>query len=378
MNDYIIDFLPKYPNIHEMETDIFNPYRNDFYDVIYRKKEFYDEKLSKIENVPSSPGDLMKHQKIISRFFSSRTMYDQLLLFHEMGCVAGDTLILMWDGTMKHADKVEVGDKIIGDDGKFRTVLELVRGTDKMYLIKQKRGMNYVVNSNHILTLKNNVTNDILDIRVSDYLKLTNNEKRNLKGYKNSACINWEYKEVPIDPYLFGKWLIVHHLDNKIDISMYPKIFLSFIDEYELYKNKYIPNIYLTNDKKIRKELLRGLMDTDIKISEHFSDFIVDIVYLIKSLGLEYEIIDGIIKITESEYLSDIEVSTTGIDKYYGWKLDGNRRFLLGDFTVTHNSGKTCAAISAIEQIRSENSSFTGAILCTTLTLNFINELVFK
>ena len=52
---------------------------------IFKKKEFYDEKLSAKEVPPNQKGQLMKHQKIISRFLSSNTIYDSLLLVHTMG-----------------------------------------------------------------------------------------------------------------------------------------------------------------------------------------------------------------------------------------------------------------------------------------------------
>lgn len=81
----IIDFMPKYPNINNYSDDIFNPYLEDFNLSIFKKKEFYDEKLPKIEKFPEKPGDQFKHQKIIARFLSSRTMYDQLLLTHFLG-----------------------------------------------------------------------------------------------------------------------------------------------------------------------------------------------------------------------------------------------------------------------------------------------------
>lgn len=72
-----------------------------------------------------------------------------------------------------------------------------------------------------------------------------------------------------------------------------------------------------------------------------------------------------------------------GIGKYVGWELDctSNKRFLLGDFTVTHNTGKTCSAIGACEQIRSEGGGFKGCVYFAkgeALINNFINELIFK
>lgn len=85
MADGITRFLPQYPNIVPNEDDLLNPYDGKFYDTIYRKKEFYDLRLSKVENVPDRRGELMNHQKIITRYLSSHTPYNGILLFHEMG-----------------------------------------------------------------------------------------------------------------------------------------------------------------------------------------------------------------------------------------------------------------------------------------------------
>jgi hypothetical protein len=85
IND-ITDFLPKYPNITPYEQEVFNPYSdNKFYENIYKKKEFYDQRLESEEDFPSEVGQLMKHQNIIARFFASYTPYDSLLLVHSMG-----------------------------------------------------------------------------------------------------------------------------------------------------------------------------------------------------------------------------------------------------------------------------------------------------
>jgi hypothetical protein len=110
----ITEFLPKYPNIFQDSDDLFNPYDNDFYENIYNKKEFYDEKLDKIEEFPDEVGGLLKHQKIIARFFSSHTNYDQLLLVHEMGTGKGCSAI----GAIEQ----------IKADGGFRGALYLAKG----------------------------------------------------------------------------------------------------------------------------------------------------------------------------------------------------------------------------------------------------------
>ena len=110
----ITDFLPKYPNINQETEEIFNPYDDDFYENIYRKKEFYDNRLSAIEEFPQEPGQLMKHQKIISNFLSSHTIYNELLLFHSMG-------------TGKSCSTIGAVEAI-KEAGGFRGALYLVKG----------------------------------------------------------------------------------------------------------------------------------------------------------------------------------------------------------------------------------------------------------
>ena len=79
-------FLPKYPDIHHVD-DLYDLYDGeDFNDVIFRKKEFYDLKLAELppENKPER-GTLLNHQEIIARFLASHTLYDELLLYHAPG-----------------------------------------------------------------------------------------------------------------------------------------------------------------------------------------------------------------------------------------------------------------------------------------------------
>ena len=67
IND-ITDFIPKYPNIDNYEDedmDFLNPYDESFYTSIYKKKEFYENKLENYEDKPSRPGQFLKHQKTI-------------------------------------------------------------------------------------------------------------------------------------------------------------------------------------------------------------------------------------------------------------------------------------------------------------------------
>lgn len=114
IND-IVDFLPKYPNINNYVNDVLNPYEN-FYESIFRKKEFNEFKLEKIEKFPEKTGQLFKHQKLLARFLSSYTLYDQMLLVHDMG-------------TGKTCSAVSVIEQIRKEENNFKGALYLAKGS---------------------------------------------------------------------------------------------------------------------------------------------------------------------------------------------------------------------------------------------------------
>ena len=47
---------------------------------------------------------------------------------------------------------------------------------------------------------------------------------------------------------------------------------------------------------------------------------------------------------------SRIKLEKLDVDDYYGFSIDGNRRFLLGDFTVTHNTIMSLNLISRLKK----------------------------
>jgi ribosomal protein S18 acetylase RimI-like enzyme len=82
----IEDFFPKYPNIEKSEYPDLNAYEGSFNNVIFHKKEFYENRLDKkAEDIPNERGVLLKHQLTIARYLSSNTPYDRLLIVHSMG-----------------------------------------------------------------------------------------------------------------------------------------------------------------------------------------------------------------------------------------------------------------------------------------------------
>lgn len=190
------------------------------------------------------------------------------------------------------------------------------------------------------------------------------------------------------------------YYDELLD-KRHPNILLDSLRSLNLINNKHIPNIYKFNSREKRLRLLAGIIDSDgysdrskgIDILFTNKTLAEDTQYLVRSLGLsaymkecykKYKItkkgrlysgevkayrfsisgdalIDAPIIATKRKILkrnqkkdvlvTGITVEPVGHGDYYGFEITGNGRFLLGDFTVTHNT----TIVKALVQILKEH-----------------------
>jgi len=217
-------------------------------------------------------------------------------------CLGENTHILMYDGTLKMVQDIVIGDELMGDDSKVRNVLSIARGKEKMYKIKDLSSPNvdvsYVVNASHILSLREPGSKKTVDMSITEYLK-TYKEKK-WRGYRVPIHINF-HKNV-----IFIKDFIKKHGNRYISL-----------ETPDLYEHRF-----------------------------------TDIVYIARACG--YKVIlhnNKFISIYETDDLSyDIEVSELDENNYYGFEIDGNHRFVLGDFSVTHNTVMGLKIISLLHK----------------------------
>ena len=104
------------------------------------------------------------------------------------GCFAPDTEILMKDGSTKLAKNIQIGDKLVGNDGFERNVINIVQGESQMYNVFQDNGLTYEVNLYHKLVLKN-IKEDAIICKnyyttVHDFIILNDDEKNRYKGIR--------------------------------------------------------------------------------------------------------------------------------------------------------------------------------------------------
>lgn len=254
-------------------------------------------------------------------------------------CLGKGTKVLMYDGSLKKVEEVQVGDLLMGDDSTPREVLSLARGREKMYWVRQNKGIDYRVNESHILSLKKSRQEgqgnrgDILDISVKDYLTKSTKFHSNYKGYK--VAVDFEAQDVPLPAYYLGLWL-GDGASTKSEIANQDEEVISYLNEFaqesgltlkkyqlnpekcpqysvagrytgnkgyslqrELGKlgvlgNKHIPSKYLINSKENRLQLLAGLLDSDghylvqsngYEIAQKDEELARDIKFLCDSLG---------------------------------------------------------------------------------------------
>lgn len=155
------------------------------------------------------------------------------------------------------------------------------------------------------------------------------------------------------------------------------------MQDLNLFMNKHIPHIYKTNSRAIRLRLLAGLVDSDgyqvkncyeiIQKREQLARDILDLCrslgfaafikkveksclykgerkygtyYMVRFYGVGSENIPVLLERKRSKprlqkknpLVTGFDVIPKGKGKYYGFMIDGNGRFLLGSYMVTHNT----------------------------------------
>lgn len=249
-------------------------------------------------------------------------------------CFGRDTMIRMYDGSVKAVQNIVDGEYVMGDDSTPRLVSGVTSGLDELYRITPNKGKSFIVNSEHILSYKiKQATETTHNISVKDFLNKNDTHKKRAKLYRASI----EYPEVDINicPYFLGLWLGDGTSKNlsitspDVEIGEYLSEYVEKLGGYyalskselqsnscytynithghsrgnvssllvefrllNLFKNKHIPRAYMINSRENRLKLLAGLLDTDgwlqnntFEITQKSDRLSDDIIELAKSLG---------------------------------------------------------------------------------------------
>lgn len=337
-----------------------------------------------------------------------------------------NTEILMFDGTIKRIQDIQVGDILMGDDSTPRNVLATTKGNERLFQISVNSKYekdDYMVSEHHIISLKSNrdhnktyATNTIHDITLTDYQNLNKTIRGLLRGYRvpvifpdaplpadayvvgylcslgymnsndfystgnfvsNTMCREiYEYMNSVVN---MGQYEVIEYQNYPVDFSLDP-----YLEEKtrEFRKNAFLPQIYKCSEHDGRMKLLAGILDGQLLTRRYINNYELvvydldgtlsyDIIRLARSLGFSAGIpwwvraqtgykhkvcicVSGenvdTIPVIRSYYMgkakNDAAIPQAGL-KYrirvkemevgdcYGLEVDGNKRFILGDYTVS-------------------------------------------
>jgi replicative DNA helicase len=255
-----------------------------------------------------------------------------------------DIKVLMYDGSVKPVHQIKVNDVLMGDDSTPRNVINIKTidsSKTTLYKVFQNKGEHYAVNRDNYISLKLSrvrsktsnfkiyereyFKNDIVDIRLQDYLNFCKTSQLDFKGFK--VMVDFPHQSVAIDPYILGLWLvdamtlttneitisdisILHQCyfileQNKMTLEFSKgnrysihyndkaKSFQDVISKLNLTESKFIPESYKVNSKEVRLKLLAGIIDCEGTVNKNCYELTLKndtlangIMFLCNSLGL--------------------------------------------------------------------------------------------
>lgn len=235
--------------------------------------------------------------------------------------LSNDTQVLTEKGWKNHGDLI-VGDKVLSDNGKFVKVLGIGEKNTQNVRVWFSGGIYIDCHENHEWK--------VYDRSLKRFRILETKNIEKLDYYSGNRCrfqvdyikpIEGNNEKLQVNPYLLGVWLgdgksssgsICFHKRDREHIERIKKLGYELGDEWgdelknitvyglrtrlrrlKLLNNKHIPFRYLIAKEEKRRELLRGLIDTDgcvgkdnrVRFVNINKRLINDIKILIESLG---------------------------------------------------------------------------------------------
>lgn len=297
---------------------------------------------------------------------SNREETNSAIIVLPTGCHALGEQVLMADGVIKKVENVCLGDQLCGEDGSPRTVMYIHRGESDLYRIVPEKGKSFVITGNHKITLLDIRTGNVEDIEVERYMSFAEDAKTYFrlirsKGVDFSNGMSLDQEDA------YSKGFNFAQMSNGI------------------------PDDYKRGTRNTRLQFLAGMFDQkDIEFhydKKYFSQIVSskrqaeDICYMAHSVGLDsfceeylhtdlHGYVNGRYKVyiggnlsvlpcryrdtksynSSTDYVcAKFRIESSGFGKFVGFTVDGNNRYLLSDFTITHNCGKTICFSSIVE-----------------------------
>jgi len=164
-------------------------------------------KASRLSDFNKTWADKMTTQLALRRFDITKTDEKRVILVlgkrNSGKCFQRGSRIMMWDGSIKTVETIEIGDRLMGDDSTPRNVLGLARGRDELFCIKPKHGAQHVVTGDHVLCLQYNrpaePTIPDAEVTVNEFRALPRATQQQLLCYRvGPAPSKYAFEVIPV------------------------------------------------------------------------------------------------------------------------------------------------------------------------------------
>lgn len=254
------------------------------------------------------PEDDMRNYvlRLMASFLSGRTEDQKFVIWTGEGCHIKDTKIKMFIGESKTVQDIKLNDKLLGADGRPRRVCKIYNGFMNMYDVKTEEGISFKITPNHRLALK---------------------------------C--------------FYKPEIKHEYNTISEQDIYWLIYHEFIDE------TVVETMVKFNNKKKAENALIKLKSKEyviqygeiipVPVCEYasYGDLMKNYKLVKYTHGVHYaqnECFDFTITYINDEF------------EFYGFELDGDKKYVMDNDYITYNSNGKSTTISLIHKLLGDYS----------------------
>jgi phage/plasmid-associated DNA primase len=252
--------------------------------------------------------------RLMSSFLDGHVRDQQFVMWTGSGCHAKDEEIKMFNGTTKKIQNIDLKDRVLGADGRHRTVVAVYNGKSQMYTVKASNNIKFVVNGKHRIALRSHYKTNIKEL-CGKYIVMYNEYIENIpiifeKQYDTmNEAINYIKK-------LAKNNRVINYGDIiPVDINSW----LCMLKNDELYKTNITSYYKLVNYEK----------------------------------DMEYDC------------SFDCTLNSDEKEDFYGIELDGDKKYVMNNGFITYNSnGKSCT----IDLLKNSLGEYAGTLRSEILT----------
>lgn len=297
----------------------------------YKKTDQIFEAPKSLEDIDTSVERLKNPFLSFDRYLGGAPAYGKITTYSAFAscgkCLGKGTKVMMYNGTFKNVEDVNVGEQLMGVDSTPRNVLSLARGQEQMYWIKQHNAIDYRVNESHILSLKKITQPQYSSYtenkkRIVDYSKLLHNRKEEVvnisvrdliakesknsiyKMYKGYRAEKLDFSHIDkkdflkIPPYLLGLWL-GDGTSNKPEFTNVDTEVINYLYKYAEDNNQKV-TVYTDGDKTPRYNIVtdRGQDNPFLQYLQHYnliSNKYIPSDYLFSTIENRLELLAGLL-----------------------------------------------------------------------------------